>query len=399
MKKLLFTLLTLSVLGSGFAQRSIDMRLVEKALHPQSLRATRNDIAPSRAIYHTNEDAIVKYRDSFTYNEDEYFLESVETQFLDLGTWYPSTLTTYEYDYNLMPIEILEQKYDDEWIDDEKTTLQYSSDPFNPLLEQEIYERMEDGDWFTHRTITYNYDPNTTILIKDWNGSTFANHFLYTIDEESLSTTVLLQYWYGGAWQNQEKVEISYNHDLSINERITYQWVDEAWSNDVKEVFLYDGPFKLKKVTKTLWDNGEWSPNKVKTVNYISDWMGSKHAVCESNYGGGDELNTDIEMLYNEGETLVFEHVNEVEIEYIDVTEVNEHASQSHLNISPNPATDRVEIGGEHFLKAELYDLSGKKVAESLAPVINVTGLSAGTYLMRVTQDNGVVETHKILVR
>lgn len=401
MKKLLLTLLAFIAIGTiGYAQRSIDMKIVNKALHPQSIRATRNDIAPAKAVYHTNEDAYIEYRDSFNYDENEYYLSNVQTEYYDLGYSYPYAITTYDYDFNLMPIKIIRQIYDynEDLINDTKTELQYSDDVFNPVLVEELFQRWDNNNWVNVRKQTYTYDPDLCILVRDWNGNSFENHYLYTIYDEGESQTILLQYWLGGAWQNQEKVEIKYNDNHEIVQSITFQWVSEAWSNDLKVEYFYDGLYKLSEVTKTLWDNGQWNANKVKTIKYEYDWMGSKHALCTSNYGGPNELNTDIEMFYNEGNSITYENITEISMDYIDVTQVSETATvQFHM--APNPASDLVEISGERFQKAELYSLTGQKLLESPMPSINVKGLATGTYIIKVYQDNGAVEVQKVVVR
>lgn len=401
MKKLLLTLLAVIATGMiGYAQRSIDMKTVNKALHPQSVRGTRNDIAPAKTLYHTNEDAYVEFRDSFNYDEYEYFLSEVQTQYKYLGGWYPYANTTYDYDFNLMPIKIIRQifNYDDVWENDTKTEMQYSNDAFNPVLVEELFQRWEHSDWINVRKQTYTYDPDLCILVRDWNGNSFENHYLYTIYNDGESQTILLQYWLGGAWQNQEKVEINYNDNHEIVQSITFQWVNEAWSNDLKVEYFYDGLYKLSKVTKTLWNNGQWDANQVKTINYEYDWMGSRHALCSSNYGGPNELNTDIELFYNDGNSITYENITEISADYVDVTQVSETAV-IHFNIAPNPASDFVEVSGEHFQKAELYSLTGQKLMESRLPSISVKGLATGTYIVKVYQDNGAVQTQKIILK
>nr|MCR5014844.1 hypothetical protein [Bacteroidales bacterium] len=308
MKKVLFTIMALTALSmGGFAQRNVDMSLVNKALHPQSLRATRNDIAPARAIYHENDDAIVRYRDTFTYDEYEYYLATLTTEFEDLGSWQPYSITTYDYDYNLMPIEILTQKYENNsYVNDERVTLQYEGD-FEPRVTEEYFEEWENNSWVPEKKHIYTYDSYVTILVRDWNGSSLENHYLYTIEEEGVNKSILKQYWLGGAWQNEELVEITYNHNGEITTSITKEWENENWVNDLKLEYSYAGPYQVTKVIETEWNNNQWDASRVKTINYEFDSMGSTHAICTANYGDGDDLNTDIEMFYNEGESIVYE--------------------------------------------------------------------------------------------
>ena len=393
---ILMALLSLSFLG--FAQSNIDLRLVNKALDPQQMRATRNDIAPARTIYNVVDgEILLSYRNIYSYDEYEYYLTNVITQFLDLGQWLPYRNTSYEYDFNLMPIEILTQRMEGDWVNDELCTLEYGGDDFIPRLEEEIIQRWENNDWVNVRKYSYNYDPGISILVQEWNGTSFGNHYLYTIEEEFDNTTILLQYWNGGAWMNQENMEITYNENHEISQSITQTWVNEAWSNHEKVDYYYNGPYKLTKVTKTIWDNGQWASNKVKTINYEFNWMGSTHAICESNYGGWEEQNTDIEMFYNEGESILFENVREVEVDYVDVSSLNEQPS-SAVVIAPNPTSSYVEVTAEHFLKAEVYNLTGQKVLESLTPTITLKGLASGTYFIKVYH-RGAPDLQQLIVR
>lgn len=395
---LIMALMTLSLFG--FAQRNIDMKLVNKALNPQQLRSTRNDIAPSRIMYNVVDgEVLLSYSQSYSYDQYEYFLTQIETQFQDLGVWYPSSLTTYEYDFNLMPIQILKQRMDGDWVNDEMNTITYNGDDFMPLIGEELFQSWENNQWVNVSKNIYTYEPELTILVRDWNGTTFENHYLYTITEEFDTKSILFQYWNGGAWQNQEKMDITYNDNQEIAMSITQEWVNQAWSNAEKVEYLYDAPYKLGKVTKTRWVNNEWASNKVKTIDYEYTWMGSKHAIVESNYGDWEEQNTDIELFYNEGESITLENVHEVEAEYIDVTNVNEHPATNAVVIAPNPATDRLEVSAEHFINAEVYTLTGQRVMESQSPIISLKGLASGTYFIKVYQENHAVNVQKFVVR
>jgi hypothetical protein len=399
MKKSSLLLFALIIFGmTGNAQHAIDMKLVNKALHQQT-PSLRNDIAPSRAVYHKNEDAITLFRDNFSYDEIEYFLAEITTSFQDLGTWKPYSLTTYEYNYNLMPLVILTQKWEDEYVNDKMTTISYNDDDFNPLIQEELFQKWENGQWVNIKKHMYSYDPEQTILIKEWNGNNFDNQYLYTIETQGVNTTVLLQSWNGGAWMNEEKQEITYNHNHEIQEVVTMQWDIPNWINKEKQVYEYKDTFKPNKITKTLWENGAWSPNHVKTIEYTYPDNNSIDAICQSNYGGAEALNDDIELFYNDGNSIVYYDVHEVEIDLIDVTKLSEHTANSQFIVAPNPIEDQIHINGEHFVKAEIFTLTGQKVLESTTPVITLNHLSSGAYLLKIQDQSGRVETQKVLVK
>lgn len=395
-----FLLAILVILGmAGTAQRGIDMNLVEKSLHSYPSRSLRNDIAPSRVHYYTNEEAIVNFRDMYSYDQYEYYLEKITTEFLDLESWLPYSITTYDYDFNLMPLKILTQKWDNGYVNDQMTTITYNGDDFDPLIEEELFQKWENGSWVNVKKHVYTYEPDQTILVREWNGNNFNNQYLYTIETHGAITTILLQSWNGGAWMNQEKQVITYNHNHEVEEKIIMQWENSTWSNSERHAYEYEGNYKLIKLVKTYWENGAWSPDKIKTINYDHENYNSTHAICEANFGGGDNQNDDIEMFYNEGQSVTYKHVKEVSIDYIDVTQLTEHAASCQFTIAPNPVHNQIRINGNQFMKAELYSLTGQKVLESTSPVIMLNGISSGAYLLKIQNQTGQMETQKVLVR
>ncbi|MVM29698.1 T9SS type A sorting domain-containing protein [Spirosoma sp. HMF4905] len=70
------------------------------------------------------------------------------------------------------------------------------------------------------------------------------------------------------------------------------------------------------------------------------------------------------------------------------------------VNVFPNPASTTLQVQG-NIDKVDVYSLRGALIYESTnaSPnLVNVNSFSSGTYLLRVTQKNGTVSTHKILV-
>ncbi|MBQ7691067.1 MAG: Ig-like domain-containing protein [Muribaculaceae bacterium] len=68
------------------------------------------------------------------------------------------------------------------------------------------------------------------------------------------------------------------------------------------------------------------------------------------------------------------------------------------VSVGPNPATDYLVATADALIQAvELVRLDGVTVARNAANYINVTGIPAGVYLMRV-HVNGLTSTHKVMV-
>lgn len=400
MKKTILISAVLLLLGiSGFAQYSIDYDLVRKALQKQTPN-WRNSIEPKMATYYTNEDAIVPQRDIFSYNADEFYLEEVLTEFRDMSTWHPQYKMTYSYNFNMDPIEILGEEYiGNDWEPKERNTMEYDMEGLVTILSEETIQKWENNDWVNFQQYSYEYDPVITILVRDWNTNHFENHYLYTIEQDDAKATILLQYWMGGAWQNQEEDVIEYNENSETKEIVHKIWGGTSWVNETRHLYEYDGPYQLSRITISQWDNGEWSTTKFKTVRYEHDGMGNSiHASCESNSGSGEENNADIEMFYNEGNSITFEHVADVTMEYIDVTGIDEPEAAAPFVICPNPAQGRFTVQGDGFLKAELFSLTGQRILESHTAEIDLQGLASGAYLVKVYHIDGTSATQKLLV-
>lgn len=394
---ILFAMLIISMAGQ--AQRSIDLNLVKKAMRQQQGITARNDIAPIKATYQTvNGSSITKYRDDFAYDEYEYFLTQKTTRVQNGASWNYYMVTNIEVDYNNNPIEEITQKYTgDYWLNDTRVTMTYDEVGFIPFLKEEIFEKWEESDWVKQHKYIYDYDPVVTIIVKDWNGNTWENHYLYTIEGTANETTVLLQYWLGGAWQNQEKSVFVYNA-LGNEQTITFmEWSNATWVNAEQHSYEYDSQDHLSKITKKGWENGNWSSTNFQTLNYTSDGMGnSLNAYCRAN--GSVSSNTDITMYFNHGESIDYEDIQEISMEYSDLSSVSEHAANQY-SVYPNPTENSIEILGEQFLKAEVYNLEGQKLMESWNRSLDLKPLSSGAYLLRIHNTDGTIETQKVLVK
>ena len=313
-------------------------------------------------------------QDNFTYDEyDSYLTEKLTTIEDVVGHWINYARETYEYEFDENPVEILTERWDGyedgEWVNDQLTTLTYIDVDMTSKVKEKMVKEWQGGNWVNLHWYFYDYDPIVTIIIKDWIGSQWENHLLYTFEENGDEMTVLVQYWQGGCWQNMEM-----------------------------HTYHYDSNHFLKEITKTLFVGGEWALSQTKTITYTNDNEGNTiHAICESNYGGMDEQNTDIEVFYGEEKSLLYPHVKEVTMEYFDITSVPESAEELCFTIYPNPAKDSFTIQGDDFMKAEIYSLSGQKVLESDIPSITLGQLASGAYLVKVIRHDGKIETHRLM--
>jgi len=75
-----------------------------------------------------------------------------------------------------------------------------------------------------------------------------------------------------------------------------------------------------------------------------------------------------------------------------------ETQKNSVLRIFPNPTTDMVNIQTKEKLdKYEIYNLSGRKVAEGKENMINMSPISAGMYVIKIQTKNLKIITEKVI--
>ncbi|HEY6502378.1 MAG TPA: T9SS type A sorting domain-containing protein [Chitinophagaceae bacterium] len=91
---------------------------------------------------------------------------------------------------------------------------------------------------------------------------------------------------------------------------------------------------------------------------------------------------------------------------YSEVRSVVLKNEKQTISVWPNPATDHIRIAStagsaNHFTKAQLFDLSGKMIAERKLQTnintISISELPAGTYLVRVQANDGTSYSQKII--
>lgn len=81
--------------------------------------------------------------------------------------------------------------------------------------------------------------------------------------------------------------------------------------------------------------------------------------------------------------------------ETLAVTETDKKISTI---IFPNPAKDMVNIKNDKGLKkAEVIDMNGRKVMESTSKTIDVSRLTTGHYVIKITFDDGKTDTQKLI--
>ena len=71
----------------------------------------------------------------------------------------------------------------------------------------------------------------------------------------------------------------------------------------------------------------------------------------------------------------------------------------SRISVYPNPTANRVYIQGENILQAELFDLRGRKVKATNQKQIDLSDITSGSFILKVTTDNNKTKSFKIIKR
>ena len=64
-----------------------------------------------------------------------------------------------------------------------------------------------------------------------------------------------------------------------------------------------------------------------------------------------------------------------------------------------NFKTNRIYIQGENVLQAELFDLRGRKVKTTTQNHLDLSDITSGSFILKVTTDNNNTKSFKIIRR
>jgi hypothetical protein len=139
-----------------------------------------------------------------------------------------------------------------------------------------------------------------------------------------------------------------------------------------------------------------------------TDWDDIAFVASKSNQ---ESLNAYSYKHTNDLNGLQYYRIKQVDIDekvsYSAVATVMLKNDKQNITIWPNPATSQIRIASNNsdnnsfYTKAQIFDLSGRKVTETLlqanTSTINVSKLSAGTYLIKIQSKDGTTYNQKIV--
>lgn len=337
-----------------------------------------------------------QYCTYYYYDENEFYLSEEVTQENDGDGWYNSSRIQYEYGFSGEVIEMLGQEWDgSDWTDVVMASFSYEND----LLSEAIYQVNMGSGWENYMKEVYNYNGDeSTILYWEWNGSTWSSSELYTYTYGNGTIELVIQYMQGGAWQYDEHQLFTLNFDDQVEEIIVQQWNGTSWDNSERTTYDYeDQVFNNKDIE--VWTGEGWGSQ----YHFTYDYDGNGNAIlgeCSffdgENWGDGDN---DIEMAFGYSANSNSYYGWRVEVEYVDLTGLNESNQAVSFMLFPVPAESEITIQAEGFQKAEVYSLMGQKLMESQHNRIDVGALSSGLYVIKVYDLEGNCATQRFVVK
>ena len=337
-----------------------------------------------------------QYCTYYFYDENEFYLSEEVTQENDGDGWYNSSRIQYDYGFSGEVIEMLGQEWDgSDWTDVVMASFSYEND----LLSEAIYQVNMGSGWENYMKEVYNYNGDeSTVLYWEWNGSTWSSSELYTYTYGNGTIELVIQYMQGGAWQYDEHQLFTLNFDDQVEEIIVQQWNGTSWDNSERTTYAYeDQVFNNKDIE--VWTGEGWGSQ----YHFTYDYDGNGNAIlgeCSffdgENWGDGDN---DIEMAFGYSANSNSYYGWRVEVEYVDLTGLNESNQAVSFMLFPVPAENEITIQAEGFQKAEVYSLMGQKLMESQHNRIDVGALSSGLYVIKVYDLEGNCATQRFVVK
>lgn len=394
MKKIFLAVAFLMVFGSAaLAQHQFN--------HQQPIHKNLNHHFDGQRVEYyepqtiTVESDVDTRRYHYTYDED-YFLIERETERLYNHVWTSWYVDSYEYDYNGNLIERLKTNvYFD--TNDSLETRTYS----NGILSEILYQEWFDDEWVNVKKATYNFpsDEEYLVLYWEWDNGVWAPTYLHTFYDDIYVVEQVIQYMEGGAWQNEERRIYVYNEDSGNLEEVHYEfWSVDAFEEFFVQTYHYTNDlYDLVTVDKKL--NGSFVPFIKCEYQYDGHGNAVSGQGFAMNSNGTWEPSTEIlEIAYDYNYGYVSFSGSSFEASYIELTDVEEQPEPQEITFYPNPVKDVLMIRSDDFQKAEIYSLTGAKLFETMSPKVDVRGLQAGVYLLKVHDLNGVVTSRAVVV-
>ena len=110
--------------------------------------------------------------------------------------------------------------------------------------------------------------------------------------------------------------------------------------------------------------------------------------------GTVDETNNSVSYTFNE--SVSFKSVTASSSNgTLTIEDIEQIPNQ--IFVYPNPTTDRIYIQGENILQTELFDIRGRRVKTTNQKQIDLSDITSGSFILKVTTDNNNTKSFKII--
>ena len=393
MKKTTLFMALLMLLGcTAMAQHQANPQKIWRNITKQIRGEKWEELYRPTNVVLDNGDGTIRY--CYTYDED-YLLTTLEEQAMDGSEWTTVVETTYEYGFNGNVIEVLAwDVVNNEGISLESLTYD------GLLLSEDLYQEWDGNDWANVSKDVYNYEDDGTVIILTWlyQNGTWSPMYTYTYTDNGNTVEMLMQYMQGGAWQNQALVTTTFNDEDNISEILSQYWEDNVWTNGFLKVYSYnDGLYEM--VVESIWEGKGWMENAKSRYTY-DDHGNAVTGESFCNEGGSwDPCYGTLEMAYDYNTEVIEFTGLSFQATYTDLTGVEEGLELNDFTFYPNPVNDVLTIKANDFQKAEVYSLTGARLAESTSNQVDVSNLAAGMYLLKVYGNETGCKARAFVVR
>lgn len=347
----------------------------------------------------------------FTYNDTgKISSKTVQVWHRPTQAWHNFFMKQFYYDQDTLLAEILLQKWHyptQSWVNKKNWEFVYDD---AGLLTSDTCSTWRPfiQEWFNVRLNEFLYDSlgnKEERISKHWHHmqgqGIWVNHSraLFLTDTIGMPVDVTLQNWryFLNDWVNWRKVEITYNDEGKVQERLVKKWYvfPNDWANQHRRTFTYNINGDLDEMLFQKW------------VPHLSDW---KNALLDQfTYDGSGSLIERLTLRWSHpAQTWVNFRLMQLVIDYkstvagiddplVDGTTVRMIYSNPYSGNTPV----KFEGLNAHNYLFRVMNINGSEVYSSgvtEGQSVTLKGITPGLYIMVLQNEKGIVSTDKILI-
>ena len=249
------------------------------------------------------------------------------------------------------------------------------------------------SSWGNNWKSTYTYDDNgnpTEILGHNWDEptSSWVNEWkgTYTYDNIGNLTEELSQSWDGAisSWVNDSKYTFTYDSNGNRTKELWQYWdgAISSWVNDSKYTFTYDSNGNRAESLSQSWDGA--------ISSWVNEWKGTY--TYDSNGNRTERLGQDWDLATNTWVNVFYVLYYYSIHQILEITDIN----ISGISIYPNPVSQSITIENVNInATIRIYDMSGRlqisEIATTEKQLVDLSKLGKGVYILSIHDDNRTV--------